>query len=114
MSKGTPMLTVRCPPDLRKAARETAEANGTNLTEVVLGFLQRYVERGVNTPEPSVRTCRSDSLQAEVNALREEREQLIAERDEARRMWKYHQDKHGEAWREVLSTRVELDKFKPQ
>ncbi len=56
MSKGTPMLTVRCPPDLRKAARETAEANGTNLTEVVLGFLQRYVEHGVNTPEPSVRT----------------------------------------------------------
>lgn len=41
----TPLRNLRVDGELWQAARAKAEANGTNLTAVIVAFLRRYVAR---------------------------------------------------------------------
>jgi hypothetical protein len=45
MMPKTPILSVRCPKDLRDAARDKAHGEGTTLTAVVVAALREYVGR---------------------------------------------------------------------
>jgi antitoxin component of RelBE/YafQ-DinJ toxin-antitoxin module len=38
----TPLRNIRVPDDVWNAAKESAERNGTNLSEVIRAFLVRY------------------------------------------------------------------------
>lgn len=41
----TPLQNFRCEAELWRAAMAKAQANGTNLTAVLVAFLRRYVAR---------------------------------------------------------------------
>ena len=49
MSRGTLHTSVRIPPDLKRAAKAKAEAEGRDLTAVIVEKLEEYVTP--NTPQ---------------------------------------------------------------